>query len=714
MFSHVRTKVDGDQREAGGSLRPGRGTWRQVTTICLPAHPKWLICDFLVTRSPVNSIVTVEAAWQTNGSNNAEAGDMHTPKRRVNRKVLWRTIGLMGCLLVLSSSSLSQTKPQNRVAAKRPEERKTDIDANATEAQRRIFATSMVISLATEARSYKDLVLRTRVLARAADVLWDADRVTARALFVRAWEAAESADADDSTISPKVSDKKLAARISALKKLNGHDLRVDVLSLVSRRDRALAEQLLAKLKSDSARASEDAMNTRRSWDVYSGPEASLKRLVVANKLLAAGETAAAVEFAALALTDVSAHSIGFLSQLRAKDPRVADKIFADLLARVDVDPLADANTISGLSSYAFTPGFYIVFRSDGTGSWMQPDGPIVAPDLDPALRAQFFNVAANVLLRPLPPLDQDFSSCGRRGRLKIITRLLPLFEQYMREAGPALRSQLTAPEGRNINVAEPLLMEGINSENNSGEIGDIEKRLGRARNVDERDQIYADEAAALAPTGDKRARELAGSIDDSQLRTKTLNYVDLESVKFAIREKNGAEVARLAGTGELTHMQRSWSYTQAARLLLESDHDLALLLLQKAVDEAERLGASDSDASFALINVANQFLAIDRPRVWELLNKTIKFANATEDFTGDDIRMPKWSMIATRNGARFVSLPDGYFNFSRVLRGLAEDDLIRSIELAKTFQYDGPRAYATLAIAKAVLDKPQATTTAKN
>lgn len=436
-------------------------------------------------------------------------------------------------------------------------------------------------------------------------------------------------------------------------------------------------------------------------------------MLAAKKLLAAGETATAVEFAARALTEVSAHSIDFLSQLRAKDAPMADKIFADLLARVDVDPMADANTISGLSSYAFTPGFYIVFRSDGTGSWMQPDGPIVAPNLDSALRARFFNVAANVLLRPLPPLDQDFSSCGRRGRLKIITRLLPLFEQYMPEASPALRTQLTAPEGRNINVAEPLLMEGIKSENNSEEIGGIEEQLDRARTVAERDQIYAEAAATLAPTGDKRAREFAGSIDDSQFRTKILNYVDLESIKFAIREKKGAKVARLAGTGELTHMQRSWSYTQAARLLLESDRDLALHLLQKAVYEAELLGAGDSDASFALINVANQFIAIDRPRVWELLNKTIKFANATEDFTADDIRMPKWSMIATRNGARFVSLPDSDFNFSRVLRALAEDDLIRSIELAKTLKYDGPRAFATLAIAKAVLDKPRATT-AKN
>src|SRR5919205_933857 len=218
---------------------------------------------------------------------------MHPCKRRLIQKA--RTIGLVFCTLVLSLSAPSQTKTPNRVTAERPEVRRSDISGNSTEAQRRLFAVSMVISLATEARSFKDLTLRSRVLARAADALWDADRITARALFVRAWEAAEAADADESTTSVKGVDKKLAARISALRRLNGHDLRVDVLSFTSRRDRALAEQFLAKMKSDSARASDDATSTRRSWDVYSGPEGSLRRLVAANKLLADGETGSAVQ-----------------------------------------------------------------------------------------------------------------------------------------------------------------------------------------------------------------------------------------------------------------------------------------------------------------------------------------------------------------------------------------------------------------------------------
>src|SRR5262249_37615508 len=199
--------------------------------------------------------------------------------------------------------------------AERAKNKSTPVDANTAEAERRAFATSMVISLATEARSYKDLALRPRMLAQAADVLWEVDNITARALFVRAWEAAEAGDAEQVTTNTKKIPKDIpAAFLTGLRKMSGNDLRVKVLGLAARRDRALAEQFLAKLNSENQRETDDARSTGNSGNIFSGPEASLKRLLVANKLLAAGDVAAAKEFAAPALTEVNARSIGFLSE----------------------------------------------------------------------------------------------------------------------------------------------------------------------------------------------------------------------------------------------------------------------------------------------------------------------------------------------------------------------------------------------------------------
>jgi hypothetical protein len=469
-----------------------------------------------------------------------------------------------------------------------------------------------------------------------------------------------------------------------------------------------------KFQSENEREARDAKNTGGSRNVFSGPEASLKRLIVASNLLAEGQVALALDFAAPALTDVDARSIGFLSQLREKDPAKADQIFVELLARVELDPAADANTISGLSSYAFTPGFYIVFWADGHSTWSQPDGPTVPPNLAPSLRDRFFRVAASVLLRPVPPPDQDSTSSGRRGRLKVITRLLPLFDLYAPESAVALRTQLLANSARNIDSDDPLLVEGIRPERKEPEtLERMQDQLDHAKSSFERDQIYAAAAVGLAPTGNRRAQDLANSVEEAKLKAEVRQYVDLEFIKFAIRKKDALEVAQFARSGELSHLQRAWAYTQAARLLPELEHDRALDLLREATDEAQRIDAGDCDRPFALIAVANQMLIADRARVWELLNETVKAANASEDFAADDIRMPKRSMLVTRSGTRFIHMPDTDFNFSRLLRSLAQEDLIRSVELAKSFKYEATRANATLAIAKAILQKPTAAT-AKN
>ena len=624
----------------------------------------------------------------------------------VNRKSFCRTIGSLSCLLVLSLSVLSQSDSRDRVSVKSESDKSNPAEANSAEAQRREFAVSLVISLATDARSYTDVALRPRVLARAADVLWDVDNVTARALFARAWEAAEVGDVEDVTVNTK---DKPPAMVIALRKMSGRDLRADVLSLASRRDKALGEQFLAKLKSDNERETGDKKNSGSSGNVFSGPEASLKRLLVATRLLNDGQIDLARELAAPALGDVNATSIIFLSELRAKAPAAADQIFASLLARTELDPASDANTVSGLSSYAFTPGFYIVFWPDGHSTWNQPDETTVPPNLPPSLRDRFFQAAASVLLRPLPPVDQDTSSCGRRGKAKAITRLLPLFDQYAPDSAAALRAQLSAIAARNINSDDALLTEGIKPEPKTGEtLQKMQDELDHAKTSADRDQIYAAAAARLAPTGNKRARDLADCIEESEFREKVRHYVDFEFVKFAIQKKNAVELAQLARTGQLTHTQRAWAYMRTARLLLNSEHERALDSLQEALDEARRIDADDSDRVFSLVSIANQVLTADRPRAWDLLIEVVAAANSAEDFTADDVWMPKRSMLVTRSGTRFSRMPDEDFNFSRVLRPLVQEDLARAVELSKGFKYDAPRANATLAIARELLEKPTA------
>ena len=251
------------------------------------------------------------------------------------------------------------------------------------EIQRRTYAISLVLSLTDEAQVYDDLALRSRVLSQAADTLWNADNMIARSLFRRAWEAADKGDAEKVTV--KTTDNP-PPMVIGLRRSSGRDLRAEVLTLAARRDRTLGEEFLAKLNaSEQATAAENKDSANRS-DSFNGPEASAKRLQIARRLLDENEVERALQFATPALNEINASSIGFLSALRAKNADLADQSFTALLTHAALDPNADANTVSGLSSYVLTPGVYVTFNSDGGARWTQPDASLPPPNLPVELR----------------------------------------------------------------------------------------------------------------------------------------------------------------------------------------------------------------------------------------------------------------------------------------------------------------------------------------
>ncbi len=143
------------------------------------------------------------------------------------------------------------------------------------------------------------------------------------------------------------------------------DLRREVLRLAAKHDRDLGEELLKKLKDDMDRESSDSKEKRPS--PFGNSDAAVhQRLDLARQLLAAGDTERAMQFAESALGIVGQPAIDFLSYLREKNPIAADERYAALLANAARDSESDANTVSLLSSYIFTPHAFISFVSGGT------------------------------------------------------------------------------------------------------------------------------------------------------------------------------------------------------------------------------------------------------------------------------------------------------------------------------------------------------------
>ena len=593
------------------------------------------------------------------------------------------------------------------VSAQTKKSPKTNTEAaDADAAQQRTIAVSLVTSLADEARSFKDQTRRARVQARAADILWDTDPDRARELFRRAWEAAEIVDTE--AAKKRAEDmKRMQDNDEPVVVRGGPSLRNEVLRLVAKRDRKLGEEFLKALDEATEKAGAEAAADQRRNSGGNRLGGS-QRLQLARRLIEDGQIERAIEFATPALDSVNVDSIFFLSTLREKNAQLADAAYATLLARAARDPNSDANTVSGLSSYLFTPFIYVTFERSGGANQNQQRGPTPAPEVDAALRANFFKVAFQLLMQPLPAPDQDRSTSGHTGKYMVIKRLLPLFEQHAADLAPGLRTQMTAlasyvpptfQQGENRAVSIGILPE----ESEGDPLQRMQERLDRATRADERDAIYADYAVALIEGGDPRGKDLVDKIENAELRKSVKAYTDFALTDSAVQKKDIAEISRLVKNGDLTSIQKVWALTSAAKLVAVTERSRAVDLLEQAAAEARRISGSDPDRAKALTAVAVGFGELDPVRAWEVLGEVVKAANGSEGFTGEDSSVSsrlQTKMMVVMNQA---SAPD--FDLLAVFRHLAHADLLRAVQLAKTFTGEAPRAVATLAIARSVLEK---------
>lgn len=575
-------------------------------------------------------------------------------------------------------------------------------DKAAAEKVRRQQARSLLISLSTDARAFQDQTLRARSLARIADALWTVDAEQGRLLFRKSWEAAEVADRE--------SEQKLEEEIRQQKTKTGGgyaislppSLRREVLRLAARRDRVLGEEFLEKLKAEKAEAATNAkLNPGKLNDSLS------QRLGVAKDLLSTGDLERALQFADPVLTVVAMETVHFLVDLRAKDPVAADKRYAAMLAASMNNPQADANTVSLLSSYIFTPHLFMIFTNDGISTSQMSETSTPPPD-SPELRAAFFQAGAAILLRPLPPPGQDPGPTGIDGKYLVIKRLLPFFEQFApAEMVESLRGHLNAMNTVASDNArrrdDEWINRGVKPDKPATDREQaLMDRLDRAKTADERDSIYIQLANLVSRDGDLRAREFVSKIEDTELRKQLQAYMDGTLLNYHVGKKQTEPALELIRKGELTHPHRVWALTQVAKFLVKTDRETSLQLIEDAATEARRIEVSDAARPGALIAVANALRVVDPPRAWDATFDAVKAANSAEGFTGEDGELILQFQSKVQSSVNTNDVPE--FDLDGILKQLAEDDYERAVELARGFEREGPRAIATIAIARAVLE----------
>ncbi|PYS84923.1 MAG: hypothetical protein DMF70_04930 [Acidobacteria bacterium] len=619
------------------------------------------------------------------------------------------------CLLAIpytidaQPASKTQSVNQPVASAKEAAADKTAREAEAARllAERRTQARSLLLSLAADVRNFSDQTLRARTQARIADALWDADPERARALFRSAWDAAELADREGQARLQEDIRQAKAKTGGGYAVTTPPDLRREVLRLAAKHDRALGEELLGKFKTQKEQEAADAKNR----NPFSTDEAVGQRLGLARQLLEAGDTERALQFADPVLGGINMESIDFLSYLREKNSTAADQRYAVMLANAAANPQSDANTVSLLSSYLFTPHLYITFSGPGGTGTSQTSSRIAPPDVTPALREAYLRTAAGILLRPLAPPGQDQTTSGPDGQYLIIKRLMPLFEQFgTPEMTAALRDQLQVlgsivRDGTRQRDDDPM-RNGIRPDQPAADREQsLLNQIDHAKTSAEQDRIYLQLAMFMAGKGDLRARDYVAKIEESEMRNNARAFVDATMAAQAVDKKDTERALEIARTGELTHLQKAWLLTQTAKLLAKSDHEKALTLIEDAATEARRIDGSDPDRPRAFFAVTNALLVVNRATAWDVMGDAIKAANSAENFTGEDGELTFQMLTKGMSSVRQNSVAD--FDVTGIFEALAKEDYEKAVDLARGLQRDAPRASAVLAIARSVLSDKQ-------
>jgi hypothetical protein len=621
-----------------------------------------------------------------------------------------RSLLILIFLLTIFAGVAAQT-PTNTAAKNISGDNKAarELEAERILKERRANAQSLLMNLGADARNFSDQALRARTQARIADALWEVERERGRTMFRAAWEAAEVADKEGHERmleDIRRQQSKTGGRGDAV--ASPPDIRKEVLELAAKRDRTLGEEFLGKFKEQKEQEVSDAKNARRNS--FGSDEAVRQRLSLAERFVEAGDIERALQFADPVLSEISMESIDFLSTLRDKNAAAADQRYTALLANAPVNPQSDANTVSILSSYIFTPHMYLAFQGPrlSLSQWSESVAPA---GVSPELRASFVRSAASILLRPLAPPGQDQTTSGPDGQYLVIKRLLPVFEEFAPpETTTALRGQLEALTSLVSNKTRQRDDDSINKGLGPEKpVSDREQslldRIDHAKTSTERDQLNLQLAVFLSGKGDLRARDYVSRIDDTDLRNSARAFVDATLASLAIEKKDLDRALEIARTGELTHIQKAWLLAQTAKLLVKTDRDKALLLIDDAAAEARRIEPADPDRARAFFAVTNALMAINPTTAWNTMSEAIKASNSNATFTGEDGQL---TILMNTKGVNMIDqtlVPD--FDVAGLFQRLAKDDYEKAVELARGFEHEAPRANAVIAIARSALENKE-------
>lgn len=600
----------------------------------------------------------------------------------------YSSILLLPILLPVIYCAAQVVQPERGAIRKQRIEKERPLEPSA---QQKIDETiSRLSTLAGDAQTFKPAV-RSHIQAQAANLLWKFDNVFARDVFLKAWASAELADRE-------AAEKQQGSDVKSSSIGYPRDARREVISAAWQKDPVLGEELLAKLVKHDEPVQPENENGSSSSSVQAQKlsAADLERLNVATQLLD-NDSTQAVRFAGDVLNRAVIPSLRFLSQLRERNPSTADEFYVSLLARVVADPAADANTVSLLSSYIFSPDIYVTITSNGSPRIVQNRGETRSVNVSPATRSTFLNAAAQILLRPTS------DPAAQRTSYLIAIRLLPFFERFTPNLATQIQSrinELSATVTSDLKIPELVnkVRSGVNDPNPSETVRDILERAKRLTNVTMRHQLYIRAAILAAEQGDRTAVQTLQEIEDVELRDRVRPYIYMLLARHALVKKDLETTLEFARSDAISSMGRVWLYTQAVDLTRTK---AAIDLLMQALAIARRMDSTDPNKARALIAVALQLRRHNRRLADPYLIEAVIAANKADSFDAEDATLEM--KLETPMGDWSTSYEAKNFCLKNLFRELAKDNFFQALNIAEDLEREEVKSVAMLGIAEVVL-----------
>jgi hypothetical protein len=644
-----------------------------------------------------------------------------------------RTTLRLSATLILAFASLLMPAPALSQQRGRAKPASSSTQSKAAERARRALAASLLTETADKARSFDDLFYRAKVQMLAADALWPQDAPRAYAIFRHAWEAAAASDKAET----EEAAREAAASPTAFPKVT--DARDEVLTRAAARDARLAEIFLRDLarENDEGAAVRNEPARRTAWRKLSA--SGERRLALASELLQAHETLRAVEVAGPLLNEgVSAPLIVFIMRLRDQSMSDGDAFYLRLLERAAADPQTDANAVLLLSSPFVSPGLLVGVDEFGSLQFSVISSAKAYAAANSVFTARtwetFYNLAASVLSRPLPPRDtltmQDLVA-----RFYAAGRLLPLFENSSSPQAAAYAPLLRARHSELFNEIEAGRREQVSSQFGAGSMardaGYTDPLRTQARELAEATDPAERSSLALSVIRTAvrnkfwdRARRAAAEIEDERRRQSALTFIQVHQIKDILhayedpKEDDYEEVAKFVRGASVPPFAKAWGLAQVAVIAARKRDARATQTVSELIDEAEShaarspQGRPERVAAYGVVTILASRLSA--ARAWELLHEMVKAANSADDFTGDEASLdlsPDADSVAASDDFKIEA---EVFRLDEIFATMARLDFDKALAEARALSGDVPQALATIAVAKSRVQNPEVRSQNKN